>query len=181
MSDRRPLANQPWQYCPGFVSGTPDFQALSAHHGHTHSCIVATKTAPLTFTVYSRPGGTRSGTMDGIVDVGIIEIRDGWGCIQRHGQCGWVQLSELRPLMRFDRMGVPGERGSQCTHTKLRRAGSSSSHHVKTAQGRNVEIPDGHLVALLDEDGEWLLVAVILAGVQYTGFVRRAYVHEAQF
>lgn len=181
MEDRR-LATLPWNYVPGFGTGFPtDFQTLQAQHGHTHSCIVAPTPAPLTYTVYICPGGHSSGQMDVITDVGILETRGEWGRIQRHGQVGWVQLRDLHPLMRFHRMGVPGERGSQCTHTKLRRAGSSNSHHVRTAQGSIVEIPDGHHVALLDEDGDWLLVAVILAGVQYTGFVRRAYVHEAQF
>ena len=177
MSDH-PLNDTPWFYTP-FFTGVQIPETLPAPHGHSRSCVVPT--ANVVFTFYKGPGGLPGGTKPAITDVAIIEFYDEYARIKRHTGVGWVLIRDLRPLMRFDRMGVPGDSGKPCKHTKLRTTGNLQTSYVRTAQGSIVEIPDGHLVALLDEDGDWLLVAVILAGVQYTGFVRRAYVHEAQF
>jgi hypothetical protein len=125
-----------------------------------------------------------------ITDVGIISRDDdGWCCVLRYGQSdgqiypqtGWVKDSELRPLKVFSRNGAPDANGNSCSLTMLRMVSGNKSSYVKTAQGRNVEIPDGRLVALLDAQGEWLQIAVILGGVKYIGFVRKTYVHNPRF
>ena len=177
MNDPR-LNNTSWSYTP-FFTGRRIPETLPAPHGHYSSCVVPT--ANVVFTFYNCPGGRPVGTMPAITDIAILEIEGEYALIQRHTGVGWVLIRDLLPLMRFDRKGALGESGKPCKHTKLRTTGNLKSSHVKTAQGSNVEIPDGHLVALLDEQGDWLRVAVILDDVQYTGFVRRAYVDEAQF
>jgi hypothetical protein len=172
------LKNMSWDYTPFFTAPRTQV-SLPAPHGHSHSCVVPA--GNVAFTFYNCPGGRPVGTKPAITNVGILEFEGEYARIQRHTGVGWVLIRDLFPLMRFDRMGALGESGKPCKHTKLRTTGNLKSSHVKTAQGSNVEIPDGHLVALLDEQGDWLRVAVILDDVQYTGFVRRAYVHEAQF
>ena len=203
MEDRS-LAYKPWHEVSKHEHDGR--KSLPAPHGQPHSCLVNSLTTSTNLTFPLRlvrpkricglailgidihghgPGCERvypPVDVQEITDVGIISRdEDGWCCVHRHGLKGWVKDSELRPLKVFSRKGAPDANGNSCSLTMLRMVSGNKSSYVKTAQGRNVEIPDGRLVALLDTQGEWMQIAVILGGVKHIGFVRKTYVHDPRF
>jgi hypothetical protein len=71
-----------------------------------------------------------------------------------------------------------GFRSPNNPKTLLRKTPHINSEYVNTSHGQP-EIPNGQLVAILQELGYWVEVAVILNKVKHIGWVRRTYLHEA--